>query len=91
VTATVRVAIPVKDGGPYLAPAIESVLSQEDVSLRLHVIDNGSSDGSVEVAERYLSDRRVEVSVNERNIFYYGSLNRALARAGAVLRRLRSR
>lgn len=76
--ATVCVAIPVRNGAAYLASAIESVLRQEGVEVELRVYDNGSSDGSLEIARRYLGDGRVAVVQNERDLNYYGSLNRAL-------------
>ena len=78
---SVRVAIPVRNGADYLAEAIESVLAQEHVELSVHVVDNLSEDDSVEVARRYESDGRLRVSVNERDVQYYGSLNRALSEA----------
>jgi hypothetical protein len=78
---TVRVAIPVKNGADYLGEAIESVLAQEGVELSVHVVDNLSDDESVAVAQRYESDPRLRVDVNERDVKYYGSLNRALAEA----------
>jgi glycosyltransferase involved in cell wall biosynthesis len=75
------VALPVKDGAPYLAAAIESVLAQEGVAFELRIYDNGSTDGSLEIAERYLGDPRVRLVRNERDLHCYGSLNRAIAEA----------
>ena len=70
-----------KNGADYLAESIESVLAQEGVDLSVHVVDNLSDDSSVEIARGYEGDPRVRVSVNERDVRYYGSLNRALAEA----------
>jgi hypothetical protein len=70
----------VRNGAGFIAEAIESVLAQEGVDLTVRVRDNLSSDDSVAIAERYANaDPRVEVAVNEREIGYYGSLNRILA------------
>jgi glycosyltransferase involved in cell wall biosynthesis len=44
---------------PYIAEAIESALGQTCNDLELHVIDDGSTDGTRGVVERYLSDTRV--------------------------------
>jgi glycosyltransferase involved in cell wall biosynthesis len=71
----------VKNGADYLAEAIESVLAQSEVELSVHVVDNLSADDSVEIARRYASDPRLRVDVNERDVKYYGSLNRALSEA----------
>ena len=38
----------------------------------------GTRDGSARVARRYLSDPRVSYTANDRDLGYYGSLNRAL-------------
>ncbi len=75
---SVCVALPVRNGEAYLAAAIESVLAQEGVSVELRVYDNGSADRSPEIARGYLDEGRVVVIQNERDINYYGSLNRAL-------------
>jgi hypothetical protein len=79
----VCVALSVKDGGVYLAEAIESVLAQEDVTLELRIYDNGSSDGSLEVYERYRADPRVVVRSNPPGAHFYDSMNRALSETKA--------
>ena len=54
----VTVAITVYDGAPYLAEAIESVLEQSHRPLELIVVDDGSTDGSGEIARSYGSALR---------------------------------
>ncbi len=49
----VSVVLPVFNGERYLAEAIESVFAQTRPDLELIVVDDGSSDGSREVAERF--------------------------------------
>jgi hypothetical protein len=83
VTPTVCVALSVKDGGAYLAEAIESVLAQQDVALELRIYDNGSSDGSLDLYERYSRDDRVIVARNPPGAHFYESMNRALAETSA--------
>jgi hypothetical protein len=75
---TVCVAVSVRDGEAYLAEAIESVLAQTHGAFELRIYDNLSRDASAEIARRYLADPRVTYTANERDLGYYGSLNRAL-------------
>jgi glycosyltransferase involved in cell wall biosynthesis len=49
----VSVIIPVRNAAPWLADAIDSCLNQTHRDLQLIVVDNGSSDASVEIARRY--------------------------------------
>jgi len=52
-TPLVSVIIPCRNGAPWLADAIESCLNQTYRNLQVMVIDNGSTDESVNVAARY--------------------------------------
>jgi hypothetical protein len=79
----VCVALSVKDGGAFLAEAIESVLAQEDVALELRIYDNGSTDGSFAVYARVADDARVTVVVNPEGSTFYDSMNCALADTSA--------
>jgi glycosyltransferase involved in cell wall biosynthesis len=56
------VVIPSRDYARFLPAAIESVLCQTDPDLELLVVENGSTDDSLDVARRYeQSDSRVRV------------------------------
>ena len=50
---TVSVVIPVYNGDRYLAEAITSVLDQTYKNFELIVVDDGSTDGSAEIAKSY--------------------------------------
>ncbi len=82
---SVCVAISVRNGEAFLEEAIESVLAQTFADLELRIYDNGSTDASTAIARRFTSDPRVTLAVNERDIGYYGSLNRALAETACPL------
>jgi glycosyltransferase involved in cell wall biosynthesis len=84
-TVRICVAISVRDGEAFLAEAIESVLAQTHRDLELRIYDNLSSDGSAAIVEGYLDDPRVAFTVNDFDLGYYGSLNRALAETTAPL------
>jgi len=47
------VIVPVYNGEAHLARALESVLSQSPASMEIIVVDDGSTDGSAEVAARF--------------------------------------
>jgi glycosyltransferase involved in cell wall biosynthesis len=85
VTVRICVAISVRDGEAFLAEAIESVLGQTHTDVELRIYDNLSSDASAAIIGRYLADPRVSFTVNDFDLGYYGSLNRALAETSAPL------
>jgi glycosyltransferase involved in cell wall biosynthesis len=58
----VSVVMTVYDGERFLAESVESVLSQTATDFELIVVDDGSTDSSVQILERYARlDRRVKV------------------------------
>jgi len=60
--ATFDVLLPVKNGIAFLAEAMDSIVHQTFKDWRLIVLDHGSTDGSVELAEVYAErDARVIV------------------------------
>ena len=61
----------------FVGPAIESVLVQTFTDFELLVVDDGSTDKSVEVAQRYLFDPRVRILQNERNLGQFPNRNHA--------------
>jgi glycosyltransferase involved in cell wall biosynthesis len=61
----------------YIAAAIESVLAQTFTDFELVIVDDLSTDDTVKVAGRYLSDPRVRLIVNEKNLGDYPNRNHA--------------
>src|SRR4051812_4246567 len=75
--ALIDVFIPNYQHGQFLRASALSVLTQETKDVRLLIIDNASTDNSVEVARRLArEDSRVEVVENEVNIGRVPSINR---------------
>jgi glycosyltransferase involved in cell wall biosynthesis len=77
--ALLDVAIPNYQYGRYLSQCVDSVLSQGIDDIRILIIDNASTDNSVEVAERLRSkDRRIHVEARPVNLGPHASFNRGI-------------
>lgn len=85
-TPRVSVICPVYNGEKYLRESLESVLSQTYEDFELIVWDDGSSDGSREIAAS-LGDTRIRCFGNANNKGLFRTLNLALAETrGEVVR-----
>jgi glycosyltransferase involved in cell wall biosynthesis len=79
----VSVLMAVRDGAPWVAEAVGSVLGQTLADLELIVVDDGSTDATPEVLAG-VTDRRLRLERRQREGLTR-SLNHALARARAPL------
>ena len=80
------VFIPVYNGEPYLGAAIDSVLRQTLRDLELVIVENGSSDGSLQTARRAAaSDDRVRIVEHPRPLGIVGAGNAGVVAATAPL------
>lgn len=78
----ITIGLPVRNGEPYLAAAIESILGQTMGDLSLVVSDNASTDGTPDiVAEAAAADRRVRALRNTVDLGANPNYNRLLAHA----------
>jgi glycosyltransferase involved in cell wall biosynthesis len=76
---TVDVAVPCYQYGRYLRGCVTSVLTQNVPELRVAIIDNASTDNSLQVArELAAQDPRVEVIAHSRNLGQHASFNEAI-------------
>jgi hypothetical protein len=75
------VVLSVRNGAEFLGRSIASVLAQDGVELELLIYDNGSTDGSLEIAEAFLADPRVTHVRNPDCLRFPDSMNLGLARA----------
>jgi glycosyltransferase involved in cell wall biosynthesis len=76
----VSVVLPVFNGQRFLAQAIESVLAQTWSPVELVVVDDGSTDGSAEIARRYPVRY-----VHQENAGVAAARNRGIAESGGEL------
>lgn len=74
----VSVVTPVYNGEQYLAECIESVLSQSYHTWEYIIVNNCSTDRTLEIAEAYnTKDRRIQVHSNDRLVGVIENHNRA--------------
>lgn len=83
----VSVALCTWNGERFLAEQLDSVLAQEDVAFEVVALDDGSSDGTRALLERYATrEPRLRWQANENNLGATASFERAMAlcRAGLI-------
>ena len=73
----VSVLMPVYNGEKYLREAIDSILSQSFDDFEFLIINDGSTDRSVDIIESY-SDPRIRLLHNKKNMGISPTLNRGL-------------
>ena len=76
----VTILMTVYNGSDYLNEAIESALCQTLYNFEFLIIDDASTDNSIEIINSY-SDSRIKLLINDKNIGQTASLNAGLARA----------
>lgn len=75
---SVTVAIPMYNAAPHLRECLDSVLAQTFRDFELLIVDNGSTDGCVDIVRSY-ADPRIRLLLNRHD--YIGSLNLLLSEA----------
>lgn len=76
---TVSVIVPCYNYGHFLEGCVDSVLAQRGVDVQLLVIDDRSTDGSAEVAQRLAErDSRVELRLHSKNAGLIATANEGL-------------
>lgn len=74
---TVSVVMKVYNGERFLREAVDSVLSQTYTDFELLVIDDGSTDHSVEIIQSY-DDERIHLLQNEKNMGLCATQNKVI-------------
>ena len=71
--------MPVYNGAPYLAAALASACAQDHADLEILVVDDGSSDDSLLIAQAMaMRDARIRVERNPSNLGLVGNWNRCV-------------
>jgi glycosyltransferase involved in cell wall biosynthesis len=74
---SITVLMPVYNAGKYLTQAVDSILNQTFTDFEFLIIDDGSTDNSVEIIKSY-SDRRIRLVINEQNLGISATLNKGI-------------
>ncbi len=78
----VSICIPVFNGEKYLNECIESSLSQAYQNIEIIIVDDGSSDKSIDIIKEYsLKDNRVKYYINEENLGLVANWNKCIRQA----------
>jgi hypothetical protein len=82
----ISVVMPVHNELPYLDESIESILGQTLTDFEFVILDDGSTDGSMEkIREWAARDRRIRFFRSDRNLGLSGSSNLVVSQARAPL------
>jgi glycosyltransferase involved in cell wall biosynthesis len=74
----VSVLTPVYNGAPFLAECIESVIAQSHTNWEYIIVNNASTDGTLQIAEEYAKkDKRIKVYSNDTLLPIIANHNRA--------------
>ena len=82
--STIDIAIPCYNYGRFLEGCVASVLQQSTQQLRLHIIDDASSDNSLSIATKLAErDRRITVTSHPHNRGHIATFNEGIEWASA--------
>ena len=81
-TPQVSILLPVYNGAKFLEAAVASDLAQTFADFEIIVVDDCSTDGSLDLIEQLAEqDRRIKFLRNERNLGLFANYNRCLEQA----------
>jgi glycosyltransferase involved in cell wall biosynthesis len=79
--ARVSVIIPMYNGSQYISSAVQSARNQTFEDLEILLVDDASTDGTLTEVEPHLTDRRLKLIRNSRNLGIPATKNKALGLA----------
>ena len=75
----ISICIPTYNGSKYIESCLDSVLSQTYEDIEILIIDDGSTDNTVEIAKRYTAlDQRIRLIQNEHNLGLVGNWQKCI-------------
>lgn len=76
-TPLVSIILPVYNGEQYIKEAVESMLGQTYANFELLLLDDGSTDKTIEILRSY-TDHRIRLIKNEQNLGIVATLNKGI-------------
>ena len=84
ITPKLSVVMPVHNARPFLAQSIQSILSQTFEDFEFVILDDGSTDGSSEIASEWAQkDSRIKLHIGKDRLGLSGSSNFAVSKCTA--------
>ena len=81
---TFSIVMPVYNNEKYFPLAVQSVLEQDFTDFELIIVDDGSTDGTSELADKMMAaDNRIRV-IHQKNQWIYASFNNGIEKAVGV-------
>jgi len=80
-SSLISIIIPCYNGAAFIAEAIESVQAQSHKNWELIVIDDASTDGSINIVKEYCGDKRINILNNKINLGIAKTKNRGIAKS----------
>jgi len=75
----ISVVIATFNGAPFLAAQLNSILAQTLPPKEIIVVDDGSTDGTIEILKEYAAaDNRFQIFYNEKNLGYIGNFEKGM-------------
>ena len=68
-TSLVSIIMPLYNGSLFISSTIESILNQTYTNFELLILDDLSSDNSIEIIKSF-KDKRIKLFTNKKNIGY---------------------
>ena len=78
----VSICVPTYNGADYLQDCLESLLDQSYIDTEILIVDDGSTDGSLDIINEYaMYDDRIVLHQNENNLGLVGNCNKCISLA----------
>lgn len=74
----VSIALCVYNGEKFLEKQLQTLLNQTYKNLELIIVDDGSTDRSLDIIEHYAKDKRLKLFINEKNLGYVKNFEKAI-------------